>query len=58
MNHGVDAINRLEMLAGLANTRLSFIETIQVDAALSKIPHTSNSRFEDVKTRRAGGEHD
>ena len=39
----------METLARLANTRLSFVETMQVDAALSKIPHTSNSRFEDVK---------
>ena len=35
VNHGDDAIDRLERLAGLANTRLSFIETIQVDTALS-----------------------
>ena len=48
-NYGDDAISRLETLAGLANTRLSFIETIQVDTALSKIPHTSNSRFEHVR---------
>ena len=49
VNYDDDANSRLETLARLANTRLSFIETIQLDAALSKIPHTSNSRFEDVR---------
>jgi hypothetical protein len=49
VNYDDDANSRLETLARLANTRLSFIETIQVDAALSKIPHTSNSRFEDAR---------
>jgi FkbH-like protein len=49
VNYGDDANSRLETLARLANTRLSFIETIQVDAAHSKIPHIDNSRFEDVR---------
>ena len=47
-NYG-DTCSRLETLARLAHTRLSFVETMQVDAALSKIPHIGNSRFEDVR---------
>jgi len=47
-NYG-DTNSRLETLARLANTRLSFIETIQVDAALSRVPYICNPRFEEVR---------
>ena len=43
VNYGDDANSRLETLARLANARLSFIETIQVDAALCKIPLKTHS---------------
>ncbi|MBY0564089.1 MAG: HAD-IIIC family phosphatase [Hyphomonadaceae bacterium] len=45
----VDTGERLERLATLANTRLSYLELMQLDAALRKAPKPSRSRFETVR---------
>jgi FkbH-like protein len=40
---------RLQALAGLANAQLSFLETIQLDAALRRAPAAADAGFEDVR---------
>ncbi len=43
------ARSRLEALSVLANAQLSFLETIQLDAALRKAPAAPDAGFEDVR---------
>src|SRR5215510_1396691 len=43
------AEERLEQLGSLANTNLSFLEVMQVDAALAKTRRGANSRFDTVR---------
>ena len=46
---GEGAPARLEGLARLANARLSFLETLQVDAALARTPAAADARLEPVR---------
>lgn len=44
-----DPHERLQGLWALANTQLSFLETLQVDAALAKTEHVSDTRFDSLR---------
>ncbi len=49
IQRGENARNRLEELAALANTQLSFLESMQVDAALSKAGQGADSGFDKLR---------
>jgi len=48
-NASADALERYDALAVLADHRLSFLETLQLDTALARVGQPSKSRFETIR---------
>jgi FkbH-like protein len=44
-----NALERLEELSALANTRLSYLETMQTDAALQRVEQVADTRFDRLR---------